>query len=272
MARFTMKQFEKMLEELGQPDMKYDTALEIAQTVCMNKPYLDMSYDELESMQDVVLAVYQNLAADLGRMLTDESLPVDVRAAKFGAWLRTTRANGKRDQYREKKRNWKRIGKWICEDEDPYEPSELFEDPYGDPFEVYGGEANIETLRSAFDIVIAEKSEIYIRLAWLGVAVFMIFGNMTKIASTNAIYEKFEKLPMKEYYKAIVNAADYIHWLTLTDEQKQLLEAELNKVSSKTGKTYGDSLFSDFYMKKGGPASISDWINKLNERIRGRQK
>ena len=65
----------------------------------------------------------------------------------------------------------------------------------------------------------------------------------------------------------LVNAAGRLPWLSLSMEQKKRIDRQL-ALPFDGGKTYGETTYSTFFMKKGGKATISDWVNRMNERIR----
>ncbi|MBR5272862.1 MAG: sigma-70 family RNA polymerase sigma factor [Clostridia bacterium] len=254
MAKFSMEQFHTMLEELAdEKGAKFDMALEIAETLLRKK--LEFDHGEQvgqEIMQEVCLIVYQRLLLTrMGRTLKDETLSKEERAGRYGAWLKTVAVNCANTYYR------KRSKEVIITPDDVIHGSH-------DPFE--DGETSAD-LRKAFDVVINATSEIYITLAWLGVHVFMVTRNTTKIDTTNYVVEEFSKLTLEEYYEEITDAAEFIEWLSITREQKAKLRAALEK-TSKLGIPYGKTVLDDHYMAKGGAASISDWINKFNGRIK----
>ncbi len=280
MAKFTMEQFERMLQELGQEEIKFDTALEIVQVYCSGKPYEELTFSELEIIQDVSLKVYLRMVATIGGMLKDESIPLELRAARFGAWLRTVKRRAELDRGRKKQDDCTKHQSIDSEDF-PMEPSVPFDDPFMDTVDaMFDPEEypDLEKLRQAFSIVISERSEIYIKLAWLGVHLFMIFGGLSKIDSTHYVVDRFSELPLDRYYKAILDAADYVPWIELSDEQKKKLESQLSQMARKVDATdgkvnsYAETLLKTFYMEKGGLASISDWINKFNKKINNKMK
>lgn len=126
--------------------------------------------------------------------------------------------------------------------------------------------ARIETLKKAFSIAIDADAKVYIVLTWLAQSILMIDLDVSKIRSNDLIVEKFERMTLAEMYGALLLWAERIPWLTFTDRQNDRICAALEAPYDGT-RTYGEVEYRTFFMKKGGKASISDWVNRMNNRI-----
>ena len=64
----------------------------------------------------------------------------------------------------------------------------------------------------------------------------------------------------------ITKQSETIIWLNLNQCQLDDVRKKLDEKDS-CGVRTGDKKYSDFYMKKGAKASVSDWVNRMNSRI-----
>ena len=61
-----------------------------------------------------------------------------------------------------------------------------------------------------------------------------------------------------------------VEWIVVTPAQIQKINHALN--AELNDKHIGEIKYKDFFMKKGGKASISDWVNRMNRLIESRIK
>lgn len=128
---------------------------------------------------------------------------------------------------------------------------------------------SLEKLNKAFKTVINADVRAYKVLTWLAQMIIIVNFNVTKIESNDIIEKKFDSMTLDSMLDLILVESKYISWLTLEQAQVDRLRKKLDKTNKATGKRMGDMRYSDFYMKKGAKASISDWINRMNNLIRG---
>lgn len=126
-----------------------------------------------------------------------------------------------------------------------------------------------ERLKQAFEVVLSSDISIYKILSWLGLAVFILGYDMTKIESTHLLTEKFDKKTLFEMYDSINATSRKIEWLKLSVCQSKKIETALEQPWDEK-RVYGAVEYKEFFMKKGGEYSISDWVNKINKMIRGK--
>ena len=67
-------------------------------------------------------------------------------------------------------------------------------------------------------------------------------------------------------FALVVEQATAIPWLQLERSQILTIKARLDEECS-DGCRMGEKVYSDFYMKKGAKASISDWVNRMNNHV-----
>ncbi len=263
---FTRDEFDIMVEELLHcKPASYNMLVTIAEKTlrgivtkwCYNDPYLRGTDAANDIMQDLFLRLIQ-VTIPLFLLRSDDG-EINDDPNGFKNWIFKIAYNLKKD-YSNKVRkdafNTTSDEEIVIEIPDGF----VIED------EVIESDA-VDVLRKAIDIVINLKSGIYKILTWLANSVFMLAYDITKIKATNMIEKIFSKMTLDEMYRALSGASVYIRWLTFTDSQNLRITTALS-MPYDDEKTYGETTYESFYMKKGGKKSISDWINRINTTIK----
>lgn len=125
----------------------------------------------------------------------------------------------------------------------------------------------IETLKTAFSIVMASDVKVYKVLTWVAQLIFIIGFDVSKIQSNEMIVSAFCEKTLFEMYEMLLSAGKDIPWLTVSEEQNRKIEDALNSPWNETT-VFGNVRYKDFFMKKGGKYSISDWVNRMNSMIK----
>ncbi|MBE6686669.1 MAG: hypothetical protein E7591_05490 [Ruminococcaceae bacterium] len=139
--------------------------------------------------------------------------------------------------------------------------------------EVIGLEKNLDEaetrqrLRKIFSIVINLRMSIYKKLTWLLEFLLIINHNSKKIEANRIMEKVFSDKSLFSMYCTVLVLIENIPWLSITEEEKAVLIAGLEKSYDENQK-YADVKYSEFYMKKGPISSISDWINRVNDMIK----
>lgn len=128
-------------------------------------------------------------------------------------------------------------------------------------------EKHIDLLTAAFSIVIDSDSNVYKILTWIAQCLFMLEFDITKIQSNDLIIKTFENRTLGEMYLMITNHSRNIPWLVISEEQRKKIDYQLSKTWDDDRKFY-DIKYKEFFMKKGGKATISDWINRMNNLVK----
>ncbi len=132
-------------------------------------------------------------------------------------------------------------------------------------------EEDIHRLKAAFATALDADMGVYKVLTWLAQMIFILDAGVTKIQSNELILNAFADKTLYEMYGMLVLAAERIPWLEISRTQNiKILEA-LRKTRA-DGVLYGETTYSDFFMKSGGKPSgkksISDWVNRINGYIK----
>lgn len=118
-------------------------------------------------------------------------------------------------------------------------------------------------LREAVRIVLDGDSSIYISLTWLAQSIFVLHYDLTRIQATHLLEEQFSQRTLTELWNLVRKGAERISWLQITPVQQQRIEQALDRPYDES-RSYGQVCYKEFFMKKGGRASISDWIHRID--------
>ena len=132
--------------------------------------------------------------------------------------------------------------------------------------EMFSSDESFERLNNAFRIVIESDSKVYKVLTWVAQLIIILNSNVSKIESNDILIEQFDSMTLDAMFALIVEQATAIPWLQLERSQILSIKARLNEECS-DGCRMGEKVYSDFYMKKGAKASISDWVNRMNNHV-----
>jgi len=125
-------------------------------------------------------------------------------------------------------------------------------------------------LAAAFTVVIESDARVYKILTWLAQSLFIMDYSIAKISSNDAIIAAFSEKTLFEMKDTLFELAEKYDWIVITAEQAERIDRALN--AEFKDKRIGDFRYESFFMKKGGKASISDWVNRMNRLIESRIK
>ena len=128
-------------------------------------------------------------------------------------------------------------------------------------------------MRQAFAIVILADVSVYKVLTWIAQFIFVLECDVTKIKSNEMIISAFGNKTLYDMYDMILVASQKIPWITITQEQNEKILQALRK-KRVDDVSYGETKYKEFFMKQdgeiSGKKSISDWVNRMNNMIKGK--
>ena len=263
--RFSEKDFEITIAELFSDPAEFDMLYRITKTelelhiwdLVSNSFYLRTFYSAEDLMQDVCIKVIKSALTGFFLKNGPEG-EINRDAQGFCAWLRTVATNEGLDRIRKIKiRQGREKGTDFTTEQYPdIRTSKRVP------------EHTKEMLQKAFDIVISSKNiSVYKSLTWLTQALYLLTYDITRIEANTVLLAEFEQKTLFQLYESILRNAVYLSWLTLSEEQKKRITDALNEPYDEK-RVYGEVTYSEFFMSKGGKATISDWINRLDSKIR----
>lgn len=260
MKFFSGEEFDKMFQEIvGSEYICYDTLLYVSQRMlsasvrrwCYNDPALRGRQYEDDIMQEIQIRLIKNSVT--GFFLRNYEPNYDPEG--FKNWIFTVAINVKNDFAKKVRRiQFIEVKESDCGGEE-YREEELL-----------GSEESFERLNNAFKIVMESDSKIYKVLTWVAQLIIIVNSDVTKIESNDILIKQFDSMTLDSMLELIVEQATAVPWLRLEEEMISYVRSRLDE-KSPDGRRMGDKLYSDFYMKKGAKASISDWVNRMNNYV-----
>ncbi len=205
---------------------------------------------EEDILQDIQLRVIKTVIPFF--LLRDGTLNDDP--VGFQKWLFTVGANIKRDygnRFRKQMFTETAIDERIAERETE---------------EILISKERIALLAKAVDVVLNSDTRIYKILTWFAQSLLMLRLDVTKIESNLLILSRFSEVTLSEMLSILLSEAKSLPWLVIEEKTVARLQAALSE-KREDGIPLGECRYQDFFMKKGGKATISDWVNRINHTI-----
>ena len=266
---FTDEEYERMISELTDAEQpSYYTLCEIADRAfrarvkawCASD--LDLRGRDMENdiMQEIFLRLIKTTVTHFLKR-KDHNGEINRNPDEFMRWITTVAKNIKRDAAGAiRNRDYREPGS----DDGP---GGLPAPPNADDDE---NEYRQMTLAEAFQIVLDSDGSVYKILTWLAQSLYIITFDLTKIQATDALVALFSERTLFEMRDSVFACATMIDWINITPEQTERINQMLNTASG--DQLLGEKKFEEFFMKKGGKASVSDWVNRMNKLIARRKK
>lgn len=260
MKFFSNEEFDMMFREIvGSEFICYDTLLYVSKRMlfnsvckwCYNDPALCGKQYEEDIMQEIQIRLIKNCVS--GFFLRNGEANYDPEG--FKNWIFTLAINVKNDFAKKVRRIQFIEMKELDGDSEPSYQEEMFV-----------SDESFERLNRAFKIVIESDSKVYKVLTWVAQLIIIVNANVTKIESNDILIEQFDSMTLDAMFALVAEQAVAIPWLHLDASRLLSVKERLNEKQT-DGRRIGDMLYSDFYMKKGAKASISDWVNRMNNYI-----
>ena len=266
-ADFSKEEFDIMLEQLlDENQASFDMLCAIAERTlrpsvrhwCANDSRLRSKHFEDDVMQAIHLRLIQTTKSTF-LLRNGVDGPVNNDPEGFRKWIFMVAHNITRSFA-------KSVGR-IDGNETPLEDDENTDipDKSDDALEIR--ERNTELLSAAFSIVLDSDSGVYKVLTWIAQCVFMVKLDITKIHSNDLIVKTFENKSLGEMYRMVTEFSRNIPWMVIDEKHQEKIEDQLAKPWDEDRRYY-DVKYGEFFMKKGGKATISDWVNRMNNLVR----
>ena len=124
-----------------------------------------------------------------------------------------------------------------------------------------------DRLEKAFNVILDSDVKIYKILTWLAQCVCIVQYGITKKQSNDTLIDSFAEKTLCDMRDDVYRFAEDVPWMNFSPEHKRKIDAALAE-EHEPGKTYGETKYKEFFMKKEGKATISDWVNRMNGIIR----
>ncbi len=268
-----LQEFDLMVKEISDKnDPKYDALVRIAESFL--KPYLTRQcskYSTLRSME-LVNDIYHDVILELLKSCVDKFLyrtdTLNYDPEGFLKWIYTVARNVVSDSA-------KKYGTRQCNEVSIVNENGETIDIPSTSNPLTSVETH-ETLSECFKAVLQMDCELYILFAWMLRVIVLSKcdlntveqGKKDELVETKAneiLVSAFENSTMSQIYTVIVLESKLLPWMQISDADNEMILKKLE--CDKGGVPMGDRLFSSFFMKKGGKATVSDWVYRINSRI-----
>jgi hypothetical protein len=122
-------------------------------------------------------------------------------------------------------------------------------------------------LSKAVRIVFDLKTEPHMVLAWLASAVAMVEGSYYRHEIGKVVDVFFKEKTLYEMFDFLIPCLKQFSWFEFSNEEIIEQRARLDEIHPEAHKMIGEMRFCDFYQKKGGRATISEWFTRTNSQI-----
>ena len=182
--------------------------------------------------------------------------PVNRDPEGFQKWMFTVAKNLKRDLFND----LRKVSFRTCTMETLPEDAQTEETPDL-------ADLRLEQLSLAFEIVLDADVQVYKTLTWMALCLFVLEFDITKIQSNEKILETFADQTVEQMRDAVFDAARRYPWIRITPQQAGRIDQALASPFDEE-RSVGAVPYREFFMKKGGKATISDWVNRMNSIIK----
>ena len=122
-------------------------------------------------------------------------------------------------------------------------------------------------LEISLRVVVNSDASVYKILTWLAQTVILVLFDTSSTESKALVVKNFENLSLYKMRDVIFKAAERVPWMRFDEAQIQKINTALKKPYDEK-RTYGQVTYGEFFMKKGGAATVSDWVNRMNNLIK----
>ncbi len=267
MAAITQSEFDRIVEELiCTKPARYDALCDAAKKLvgakltrkCAQSPALARVCTPEDLLSEVYIRLIKNAVP--GFFFRTEEMNRDIDG--FCRWVYTIAGNLCIDHIKAAS------SRYTLPVDAPLDDDELYlQIPDPDAEAAFCAEPDVDTLRAAFEAVLDMDIQVYKVLTWIAQAVLILSEDVSKIESNALLIERYENMTLEEMWASVRRCAQNIPWMKISKESEERLR-KIFLLPFNESRRYGEMKYSDFYMKKGAKASISDWVNRINAGLR----
>lgn len=120
-----------------------------------------------------------------------------------------------------------------------------------------------ERLKRCLDAILRSKIATHKTVTWIAYQVLVNLHGNTRKDTTRWMAAKLGDKTLEEIFAMAYRYADRFVWLRLEDYQLSVVHEMFDAVTE-DGRRVGELKYCECFMRKGGRASISDWLNRFN--------
>ena len=264
---FSQEEFDTMVSQvLMQEPMRYDMLCTITERLLQKRllawsreEWADSSAEGSDLLNDIHLKLMQCVITHFFYHPDRQGVP-NLSPEEFEDWVYKVAMNYKIDRVRAYKKQKAHTVTAIDVEEISDDLSEL-EDTMDRRLR----------LRKAFAVAMDADVAPYKTLTWMAHALFLLRYDGEETETKQLLVERFQNKTLQEMYDMILQTADRLPWLVITNRQHHKIQEALYQPSGK-GTRYGETCYKAFFMlqqgQPSGKKSVSDWMNRMNNLIK----
>lgn len=125
-----------------------------------------------------------------------------------------------------------------------------------------------EAVSEVFRFIIDSGSAGHIVLAVLMVSLIALESGGSRIEAERLFVQNFADKPLDDILGSFRRGVQKKPWLNISDNQLSRFQQKLDAPLPDDGRRSGDCPLKDFSMKKGLEPSLSDWLNRMDSRLK----
>lgn len=119
----------------------------------------------------------------------------------------------------------------------------------------------------AVNYVLRLSQSVHIALAWLAHTAVLLTEESEWHRASRTVAARYAECTLQFVFEDAAGGLGLISWFSLQPETVRHMRSVLAE-RAEHGASVGEMTFGSFFMKKGGEASVSDWVNRVNGRAR----
>ncbi len=262
MTTVTNEEFDKIVNEiLVQEPSSFDTLYAVATRVLRGRVRSCCRGANKRYEEDLMAEICIELQNDIVTQFLCNQNAVDgvnYDPVGFRKWLFTYANRRICDFFRARKRDKK--NKTAC--------NAMIADEADDVKTYHMRQGQIAMLMESFDYVLELDMAIYKKLTWLLTSLLVLGGGFDKKDTSAFIEKTYSQYPLYIMWDTCLTMMQEIYWIRITASQRKTVENELSSLTPRGDITYGESRYEEFFMTKGGRATVSDWVYRINTELK----
>ena len=233
--------------------------------------------DREDLKQEIELKILKNI--QIGYFCNDKSGADNLQPENFCRWMYTIARHTLCDYYKvTDKRNQMEIDV-VFNDVDCFGGRDLNKENFSSSFSHIEQQCFLtdetELFFKMYDEVVRMKAPTYKVLSWMIYGLYIIVLGKKAASFVEDHCESMELFDILDHFiKMMIVYTEALSENHIVHDKKILIEEWYNILNERLieeeyeGQAIGNCVYSTFFMKKGGKASVSDWVNRINAKLK----
>lgn len=235
-------------------------------------------HDREDLKQEIELKIFKSI--EFGYFGNGKNGADNLQPENFCRWMYTIARNTLCDYYKiTEKRNQMEIDLIFNNDDDCFEGVNLKPGSYKSGICDIEQECFLtdetELFFESYNEVVHMNAPTYKVLSWMIYGLYIIILEKKAASFVEENCESMELFEILDHFMRMMTVyTDALSENHIVHEKKELIEEWYNLLYKRLsdeeydGLAVGNCVYNTFFMKKGGKASVSDWVNRINAKLR----